>query len=146
MNDEFEPLATSEGRLATLSLIHSAEARIAELNKANDERIAPMIEQVIAITARTKEIVDKLESNLFRYRAQVDDYDLHQSEAVSSKATGPWHAGVFSVHDLIRAAAGDLDLAQYLQPNIVALNAMARKHKQTMQIPGVVAAQKEKKS
>ena len=144
MNDEFEPLATPEGRSATLSLIHSAEDRIAELNKANDERIAPMIEQVWAMTARTKEIVDKLESNLFRYRAQVYDYDLHQGYAVSSKATGPWHAVVFSMHDLIRAAANVPEFAQYLQPNIVALNAMARKHKRTMQIPGVVAAQKEK--
>ena len=144
MNDEFEPIATPEGRLAALFIIHSAEARIAELNKANDERIAPMIEQVVAITARTKEIVDKLQKNLFHYRAQVYEYDHYQRYVLSSKPKGPWHAIVFSVPDLIRAAAGDLDLAQYFQPNIVALNAMARKHKRTMQIPGVVAAQKEK--
>jgi len=144
MNDEFEPIATSEERLAALSLIRDTEARIAELNKANDERIAPMIEQVWAMTARTKEIVDKLQKNLFHYRAQVYEYDHYQRYVLSSKPKGPWHAIVFSVPDLIRAAHSDGDLAQYLQPNIVALNAMARKHKRTMQIPGVVAAQKEK--
>lgn len=57
---------------------------------------------------------------------------------------GSWAAEVFSLHDLIQAAAINPEYEQYLQPNQVALNKAARKLKRVMYVPGVVATRKEK--
>lgn len=57
---------------------------------------------------------------------------------------GSWTAKVFSLRDLIQAAALNPEYEQYLQPNQVALNKAARKMKRVMYVPGIIATRKEK--
>lgn len=55
-----------------------------------------------------------------------------------------WAAEVFDLKDLVGAAAINPEYLEFLLPNQTKLNALARKNKSTMRVPGVVAVRKEK--
>ena len=69
---------------------------------------------------------------------------VHCNGTGGRKPSGRWHAEVFNLSDLIKAAASNPEYEQYLQPVMPLLNKRAVKEKRTMYVPGVVAVQKVK--
>ena len=139
------PLTTPEQYKATVTLIAQYEARLAEMQAILDGKIAEINEERWARLERSHEIVANLQSNLSALRAQAQDYEMNEMAATEdTKPSGRWHAEVFNLSDLIKAAAANPEYEQYLQPVMPLLNKRARKEKRTMYVPGVVAVQKEK--
>jgi len=144
---DLEPIATPEAYESAREMARQYEERIAdqqrELNAIEEETIAAQAQ----ITARRREILNNLKAGLWALEAQCHDYELnelHQWPDHNKEPKGSWTAEVFSLRDLIQAAALNPEYAQYLQVNQVALNKAARKMKRVMYVPGVVATRKEK--
>jgi len=143
-----KPIA-SEGELALIEhqierLEKQAEAFASEKRIAlqeHQDRINHLTEFHDGCAAETKQ-------QLWKLRAQVHDYHLRDAYPVENEeAKGSWSADVFSMRDLIAAAAQNPEeYAQYLKPNDVALNKRARTDKAAFHVPGVAAIRKEKES
>lgn len=143
---DLEPITTYGSYESAREFARQYEKRIAdqqrELNAIEEETIAAQAQ----ITARRREIINNLKTQLWALKAQCHDYELNElkvSEQVE-EPKGSWTAEVFSLRDLIQAAALNPEYEQYLQPNQVALNKAARKMKRVMYVPGVIATRKEK--
>lgn len=140
-----EPILTPEEYESVCQFITQYEERLRQQEEMLAAKEAILEQEKAAGLARTKEIVEKLQSELSALRARAQDYEMHEVAATEEpKPSGRWHAEVFNLSDLIKAAAANPEYEQYLQPVMPLLNKRAVKEKRTMYVPGVVAAQKVK--
>jgi len=143
-----KPIA-SEGELA---LIERQIERLEEsLELVADEaagELAALHAGVTEAEAKYRIKMLPIQTPLWKLRAQVHDYYLRDAYPVEAEEVkGSWSADVFSMRDLIAAAAQNPEeYAQYLKPNDVALNKRARSDKAAFHVPGVAAIKKEKES
>jgi len=147
MTDD-KPIA-SEGELALIEhQIERLEAKIAEHEAYAREVAEVMRKPLDEAIAKERRIMEPMHQYLWKLRAQVHDYYLRDAYPVEiEEAKGSWSADVFSMRDLIAAAAQNPEeYAQYLKPNDVALNKRARTDKAAFHVPGVAAIRKEKES
>lgn len=147
MTDD-KPIA-SEGELALIE--HQIDrVQIHLINQTNgmNEAIQPLLDRVEEIKSEWAGAIADGKQQLWKLRAQVHDYYLRDAYPVETEeAKGSWSADVFSMRDLIAAAAQNPEeYAQYLKPNDVALNKRARTDKAAFHVPGVAAVRKEKES
>jgi len=143
-----KPIA-SEGELALI------ERQIERLEEGLHVVLAMREEELVEINVREGVVYTKYaervlshQQQVWKLRAQVHDYYLRDAYPVEDEeAKGSWSADVFSMRDLIAAAAQNPEeYAQYLKPNDVALNKRARTDKAAFHVPGVAAIRKEKES
>lgn len=140
-----EPILTPEEYESVCQFIAQYEARLAEQRAGLDKHIKEMDKERMARLERRYEIVNNLQSELSALRARAQDYEMHEMAATEdAKPSGRWHAEVFSLSDLIKAAAANPEYEQYLQSVMPLLNKRAVKEKRTMYVPGVVAVRKVK--
>lgn len=145
--EEFRPISNEAEYAVNQEAIASYEARIFELTLALHEKLDAFAEQRKEVEARHMRVIDGLTATLHRLRANAHDYWLSGEGAAAeedSTEKGNWSAEVFSLTDLISAAARDDQWVEYLLPNTTKLNARARKDKRAMYVPGVVPVKKEK--
>lgn len=140
-----EPILTPEEYESVCQFITKYEARLAEKRSELDGWEQTLEQERNDKLGRAREIVNNLQSELSALRARAQDYEMHEAAlAEDIKPSGRWHAEVFNLSDLIKAAAANPEYEQYLQPVMPLLNKRAVKEKRTMYVPGVVAAQKVK--
>lgn len=143
---DLEPITTPEQYEAAREMALKYEERGIEMQASIDRKIAELEIERAEKLARPTEILNNLRSQLWALEAQCHDYELNEAKVSEQmeEPKGSWTAEVISLSDLIAAAALNFEYMQYLQPNQVALNKVARKLKRTMYVPGVVATRKEK--
>jgi len=147
MTDD-KPIASEGERVLIEYQIERLEVVLTEKRLARDsERKSPAGELDLFDEWWVKELAP-LQTELWKLRAQVHDYYLRDAYPVEDEEVkGSWSADVFSMRDLIAAAAQNPEeYAQYLKPNDVALNKRARTDKAAFHVPGVAAIRKEKES
>jgi len=143
-----KPIA-SEGELALIEhQIERLEESIDAFADAEVNELFLFSEAIDEIRAKYQSSRAPTQQQLWKLRAQVHDYYLRDAYPVETEeAKGSWSADVFSMRDLIAAAAQNPEeYAQYLKPNEVALNKRARTDKAAFHVPGVAAVRKEKES
>lgn len=143
---DLEFIATQEQYEAAREMAAKYEARAAEMLASINRKIAEIDLENAERLARPYEILNNLQSQLWALEAQCHDYELNEMHVAArdEEPKGSWTAEVINLQHLIQAAASNPEYVQYLQPNQVALNKLARKMKRTMYVPGVIATQKEK--
>ena len=140
-----EPILTPEEYESVCQFIAKYEARLAEKRAELDGWEQTLEQERNDKLGRAREIVNNLQSELSALRARAQDYEMHEMAATEEpKPSGRWHAEVFNLSDLIKAAAANPEYEQYLQPVMPLLNKRARKEKRTMYVPGVIATQRVK--
>jgi len=147
MTDD-KPIASEGERVLIEYQIERLEVVLTEKRLARDsERKSSAGELDLFDEWWVKELAP-LQTELWKLRAQVHDYYLRDAYPVETEeAKGGWWADVFSMRDLIAAAAQNPEeYARYLKPNEVALNKRARTDKAAFHVPGVAAIRKEKES
>jgi len=143
-----KPIA-SEGELALIEhQIERLERMLAKFAEGEATAMATLNIERERVRDLWNETRASSQQALWKLRAQVHDYYLRDAYPVETEEVkGSWSADVFSMRDLIAAAAQNPEeYAQYLKPNDVALNKRARTDKAAFHVPGVAAIRKEKES
>lgn len=140
-----EEITTDEEYQAAMAYISAISERLVALESSFQAKMEAHEEEVLAIKHRHHEITSRLKATLFSQRAICEQYLMDKGlEEPTLELKHTWAAEVFDLKDLVGAAAINPEYLEFLLPNQTKLNALARKNKSTMRVPGVIAVRKEK--